>query len=103
MDIWGKIGMEMNFFHCHTPHIIIHSFAVKLIKHNALLDTTPLKTETDPYSTVGNVTVSLVPLICIFEIEWMSYVCTFVGFSHVKLFYFPFIVISCGLKNRCFF
>lgn len=64
-SLWGQNwGVNEFFLHCHTPHNIIYSFAVKLIKHNVLSDTTPLKTETDPYGIVGNVTVSLVPLIC---------------------------------------
>lgn len=64
-SLWGQNwGVNEFFLHCHTPHNIIYSFAVKLIKHNVLSDITPLKTETDPYGIVGNVTVSLVPLIC---------------------------------------
>lgn len=68
ITLYGHLGQNWDvndfFFHCHMLHNIIHSLAAKLIKHKALSDNTTLKTETDPYGIVGNVSVSLGLLIC---------------------------------------
>lgn len=91
-----KLGQNSDIreicLHCHSPHYHHPHPHSKIDKNNDVFDITPLKKEIDPYSTISSVTVYYFPLCAnVFEIGWMSYICTFVGFTlSCKIFLFFF-------------